>query len=56
MRIYIGKREAYVLEMALLCLKQHYPNTMGDEAQQLLDKLNLAIALQKSGKGCDQVG
>lgn len=55
MRIYLDKREAFVMSTALLCLKTHYPNTMGNEAQQLLDKLNLAIQLQKSGKGCEPV-
>jgi hypothetical protein len=55
MRIYVNKREAFVLSTALLCLKTHYPNTMGAEAQQLIDKINLSIQLQKSGKGAQLV-
>lgn len=55
MRIYLDKHEAHVVSTALLCLKTHYPNTMGEDAQALLDKLNLAIALQKSGKGYEKL-
>ena len=53
MRIYINKREAYVLSTALVSLAAHCHGTMiGFEAQDLLDKLNLTVNLQKSGNGC----
>ena len=55
MRIYLDKHETFVVQTALLSLKTHYPNTMGEEAQKLIDKINLAISLQKSGKGCEPV-
>ena len=51
MRLLIDKREAFILNLALLKLKTSYPNTYGQEAQALMDKLNLCIELQKSGKG-----
>lgn len=55
MRIYLDKREAFVMSTALLFLKTHYPDAMGEEVQKLLDKINLAISLQKSGKGREPV-
>lgn len=51
MRIFIDKRETFLLHIALLKLKTSYPVTYGEEAQRLIDKIILATQLQKSGKG-----
>lgn len=50
MRIYIDQHEASILDLALMSFKQHYPNTYGNDAEKLREKVLLCIEMQKSGK------